>query len=105
MTPPMPEPPYYAVIFTSIRTDNNDDYIEMAQRMLELAEGMPGFLSVDSAREDVGITVSYWESLDAIKSWRQHPEHLAAQKRGREEWYEGFTTRICRVKKENRFSR
>ncbi len=99
------KPPYYAVIFTSVRTDIDDGYAETAQRMVELAESMPGFLGVESAREDVGITVSYWESLDAIKAWRQHPEHLEAQRLGRDQWYESFTTRVCRVERESGFSR
>ncbi|MGL1864053.1 MAG: antibiotic biosynthesis monooxygenase [Pseudodesulfovibrio sp.] len=99
------KPPYYAVIFTSVRTDLDDGYAETAQRMVELAESMPGFLGVESAREDVGITVSYWESLEAIEAWRQHPEHVEAQRRGREQWYESFTTRVCRVERESGFSR
>lgn len=100
-----PKPPYYAVIFTSIRTDIDDGYGETAERMIELAHTIPGFIGVESAREDVGITVSYWESLDAIKTWRQHPEHVEAQRRGRAEWYESFTTRVCLVERESEFSR
>lgn len=100
-----PEPPYYAVIFTSVRTDVDNGYGETASRMLELAESMDGFLGADSAREEVGITVSYWRDLDAIKAWRQHPEHVEAQRRGRQEWYESFTTRLCRVERESGFSR
>ena len=94
---------YYAVIFTSTRTPGDNGYEQTAARMLELARSMPGFLGVESAREDVGITVSYWESLEAIKAWRDHPEHREARKRGCREWYESFTTRICRVERENRF--
>jgi len=97
--------PYYAVIFTSTRTPEDNGYAETAERMVELARTMPGFLGVESAREDVGITVSYWENLDAIKQWQQHPEHLEAQRRGREEWYESFTTRVCLVERESGFSR
>lgn len=100
-----PEPPYYAVIFTSIRTDIDNGYGETALRMLQLAESMEGFLGAESAREEVGITVSYWKSLDAIKAWRQHPEHVEAQRRGREEWYEAFTTRVCLVERESGFNR
>lgn len=99
------EPPYYAVIFTSVRTPIDDGYAETAQRMVELARSMPGFLGVESAREDVGITVSYWESLEAIRAWRQHPEHVAAQCRGREEWYASFTTRVCLVERETGYER
>ncbi|WP_242012232.1 antibiotic biosynthesis monooxygenase family protein [Pseudodesulfovibrio cashew] len=95
--------PCYAVIFTSKRTDVNEGYAETGSRMLELAKTMPGFLGADSAREEVGITVSYWESLEAIKAWREHPGHGEAQRLGREKWYEWFTTRICRVEKESQF--
>ena len=107
MTSPSKPPgtPYYAVVFTSIRTDVIDGYGETAERMLELARSMPGFLGVDSAREDVGITVSYWKSLDDIKAWKQHPEHVEAQRKGREEWYDSFSTRICKVEREIVFSR
>lgn len=98
------EPPYYAVIFTSTRTDAEADYADTARRMLELAQANPGFLGIDSAREEVGITVSYWKSLEAIKEWRQHPEHVDAQRRGRKEWYKVFTTRVCLVERENDFT-
>ena len=100
-----PRPPYYAVIFTSVRTPQNNGYGETAERMLKLARSMPGFLGVDTAREELGITVSYWESLEAVKAWRCHPEHVEAQRRGRKEWYESFTMRICRVERENEFQR
>lgn len=100
-----PEPPYYAVIFTSVRTEVDNGYGETAARMLELAQSIDGFLGADSAREEIGITVSYWRDLDAIKAWRQHPEHMEAQRRGRKEWYESFTTRVCRVDRESGFSR
>ena len=95
----------WAVIFTSVRTDGDHGYAETAGRMLELAASMPGFLGVESAREEMGVTVSYWESPEAIKAWREHPEHLAAQKRGRKEWYESFTTRVCRVERVSRFTK
>jgi len=98
-------PPYYAVIFTSTHTAENTGYADTARLIMKLAKSMPGFLGVDSAREEVGITVSYWESLDEISAWQQHPEHVEAQKRGREEWYESFTTRVCLVDRENHFSR
>jgi heme-degrading monooxygenase HmoA len=93
----------YAVIFTSVRTDGDNGYAKAATRMLELARSMPGFLGVESAREEVGVTVSYWESLDAIRAWRDHPEHLAAQARGRADWYRNFTTRVCKVLRESVF--
>lgn len=92
-----PDPPYYAVVFTSHRTEGDNGYSATAARMLELAAQQDGFLGVESAREEVGITVSYWDSLKAIKQWKQQAEHLEAQKRGRESWYSGFMVRIAKV--------
>jgi len=96
-----PEPPYWAVIFTSLRTGEDKGYAETAERMVELAASMDGFLGAESARDELGITVSYWRDPEAIKTWRDHPEHRAAMARGREEWYESFTTRVCKVEKES----
>jgi len=95
-----PKPPYYAVIFTSVRTDGDNGYDEMANRMVALAELQPGFLGVESAREDVGITVSYWSDIDSIKSWKANSEHLEAQTTGRKLWYETFKVRISKVERE-----
>jgi heme-degrading monooxygenase HmoA len=97
------EPPYYAVVFTSIRREQDGDgYGAMAERMLELASGQPGFLGVETARDPagLGITVSYWESLEAIAAWKQNAEHLVAQRLGRVQWYERFALRVCRVERE-----
>lgn len=91
-----PQPPYYAVIFTSVRTERDNDYSETADRMLELAAQQPGFLGFESAREGIGISVSYWSSLQAIKAWKEHAVHRAAQNRVKE-WYTTFRVRICRV--------
>lgn len=99
-----PKPPYYAVIFTSLRTKVDDGYGETALRMLELAQSIPGYIGVESAREEIGITVSYWESREAIQQWRQHPEHIEAQRLGREKWYSTFKTRVCLVERESEFS-
>ncbi len=90
-----PKPPYYAVIFTSVRTDGDKGYSKMSDFMLELAQKQNGYLGVESAREDVGITVSYWRDLDALKSWKEHADHSVAREKGREEWYNSFKTRIC----------
>jgi heme-degrading monooxygenase HmoA len=97
------QPPYYAVIFTSQRTAaEQEGYGAMTDRMVELASQQPGFLGVESTRDPagVGITVSYWESLDAIRHWRENAEHKVAQRKGRETWYERFRLRICRVERE-----
>ena len=94
---------YYAVIFTSIRTSIEDGYSDMAARMVELAAQQPGFLGVESAREEIGITVSYWESLEAIAQWKSHAEHRIAQERGRNEWYAAYKIRIAKVEREYQF--
>jgi heme-degrading monooxygenase HmoA len=95
-----PTPPYYAVIFTSVRTAGDNGYGEVADRMVTLAEQQPGFLGMESAREEVGVTVSYWQDLDSIKQWKQNVEHLGAQKMGREQWYETFKVRIAKVERD-----
>lgn len=95
-----PTPPYYAVIFTSIRTEGDDGYAEMAERMAALAAEQPGYLGAESARDEVGITVSYWESLEAIRHWKINAEHLVAQKLGREKWYSAYKTRVCLVERD-----
>lgn len=100
-----PEPPYYAVIFTSLRTAGDNGYGQMADRMVELAAQQPGFLGVESAREGLGITVSYWASLEAIAHWKQQAQHLVAQRLGREKWYAAFKLRVCRVERDYGFER
>jgi heme-degrading monooxygenase HmoA len=95
-----PEPPYYAVIFTSLRTDGDRGYGAMSERMLELAAQQEGFLGVESAREDIGITVSYWTSLEAIRKWKADVEHREAQRLGRDLWYSAYRVRISRVERE-----
>lgn len=95
-----PKPPYFAVIFTSTRTKDDNGYGVMADRMVELAQQQPGFLGIESAREDVGITVSYWADLDSIKNWKANVEHLDAQKNGRKTWYDSFKVRIAKVERD-----
>ena len=100
-----PTPPYYAVIFTSIRTDVDDDYGQIADRMAELSATMPGYLGVESARSGVGITVSYWANLEDIRYWKLQTEHLFAQKMGRDAWYATYKTRICLVERDYGFEK
>uniref|UniRef100_UPI0027D22BEA antibiotic biosynthesis monooxygenase family protein n=2 Tax=unclassified Endozoicomonas TaxID=2644528 RepID=UPI0027D22BEA len=92
-----PSPPYYAVIFTSVRNECDNGYSEMAARMVELAAVQPGFLGLESARENIGITVSYWDNLESIKKWKANSEHSLAQKFGHEKWYSAFKVRISKV--------
>ncbi len=96
-----PAPPYFAVIFASQRHDGDVGYAATATRMIALAAQQPGFLGVESARDEsgFGITVSYWESEAAIAAWRRHAEHALARERGRREWYRHFELRVARVER------
>jgi heme-degrading monooxygenase HmoA len=100
-----PSPPYYAVIFTSVRTEGDNGYSEMSDRMVELACQQDGFLGVESARTEIGITVSYWRDLESIRKWKENIEHSQARKKGREEWYQSFKTRIAKVERDYGFDR
>ncbi|MBX2959049.1 MAG: antibiotic biosynthesis monooxygenase [Flavobacteriales bacterium] len=100
-----PTPPYYAVIFTSVKMENDEGYDEMAERMVELAQQQPGFLGVESARNEIGITVSYWTDLTSIKNWREHAEHTIAREKGRSDWYKAFKTRIAKVERDYEFEK
>lgn len=95
-----PQPPYYAVIFTSVRTTGDQErYSAMAGLMVELAMQQPGYLGVESARNEVGITVSYWESPEAIRAWKENVKHHAAQRLGKEKWYAAYMVRVCKVER------
>ncbi|MBR9863748.1 MAG: antibiotic biosynthesis monooxygenase [Rhodobacteraceae bacterium] len=98
---PLPEPPYFAVIFTAQRKGADNGYGAMADRMAELAAAQPGYLGVETTRDaqGLGITVSYWQDEDALKNWKQVSEHLFAQKMGREKWYEHYTLRVAKVER------
>lgn len=126
-----PQPPYFAVIFTSTRTEGDKGYNDMADKMLALAEQQIGFLGIESVRESstglskesstglskessaglskepskeaLGITVSYWRDLDAIQRWKQNTEHLKAQQKGHDTWYESFKVRISKVERDYGF--
>lgn len=103
-----PEPPYYAVIFASLRTKQDDEgYAAAAARMAQLASEQPGYLGVDSVRDatGVGITVSYWSSEDAIAAWRRHAEHTLSREQGRKSWYAEYQLRVARVERAYGFKR
>ena len=95
-----PEPPYYAVIFTSIRTAGDHGYSLMADRMFDLAAAQPGFLGVESAREELGISVSYWSDLESIRRWKANLEHQEARRLGRESWYSAYRVRVAKVERD-----
>lgn len=98
-----PEVPYYVVIFTSLRTQGDKGYAATAAKMIELAKKQPGFLGVEHARENLGITVSYWQDLASIRKWKTNAEHTRARERGRSEWYSAFKVRIARVESDYEF--
>jgi len=97
-----PTPPYYAVIFTSIRTEGDNGYSAAADEMVTLATQQPGFLGFETSRQETGIAVSYWESLDAIAAWKANVDHRQVQRRARD-WYRVFRVRVCRVEREYGF--
>jgi heme-degrading monooxygenase HmoA len=100
-----PKPPYYAVIFTNELSDETDGYAHTADRMVELAQQQPGFLGFESAREGLGISVSYWQDLESIKQWKAQSEHELAQKMGVKTWYQCYKTRIAKVERDYGFDR
>ncbi|KAA3632626.1 MAG: antibiotic biosynthesis monooxygenase [Proteobacteria bacterium] len=95
-----PEPPYFAVIFTSLLEENAEGYEETAERMMELAALQEGFLGIESARDEIGITVSYWRDEASIREWRAQAAHVEARRMGRELWYRTFRVRVSRVERE-----
>lgn len=95
-----PAPPYYAVIFTSVLKTPSTEYNQMASYLENLAQNQDGFLGMESAREDVGITVSYWRDVESIKKWKSNTDHLIAQQKGQQEWYKCYKTRICIVERD-----
>lgn len=97
------KPPYYAVIFTTILTDDLEGYTETADKMEALAKKQKGYLGIESARKDVGITVSYWQTLEDIVAWKNNLEHTEARNLGRKKWYKKYQLRICKVEREYGF--
>lgn len=97
--------PYYAVIFTSTRTEGDNGYGQMAEEMEKLARQQPGFLGFESARDGLGVTISYWESLEAIANWKANMDHRVAQKNGIKKWYSWYKVRICKVEREYEFTK
>jgi heme-degrading monooxygenase HmoA len=100
-----PKPPYYAVIFSSFRTEVDDNYAEMADKMVELAKLQDGFLGIEFARNELGITVSYWRDLESIKKWKENTDHTIARNKGRKHWYSKFKTRIAKVERDYGFEK
>jgi len=95
-----PKPPYYAVIFSSLRTEEDKGYEEMSAKMIEEVKKQPGFLGFESSRDEIGLTISYWKDKDSIQNWKNHLEHQIAQKKGRTHWYKQYKVRICKVERD-----
>ncbi len=100
-----PQAPYYAVIFSTLRTDIDKGYLEAAERMEELAKQQKGYLGIESVRNELGITVSYWDSLEAILKWKNNVEHTAVRGQGRAVWYKKYQLRICKVERDYGFEK
>ena len=100
-----PKPPYYAVIFSTVRTDIDDGYEDTALKMEELAKQQNGYLGIESARNEIGITVSYWGNVESILNWKNNVEHTLAREKGRALWYEEYQLRICKVERDYGFKR
>ena len=98
---PLPDPPYYAVIFSAKRTEGDFGYGAMADKMVEMASGQPGYIGIETTRdaEGFGITVSYWADEETLKGWKTVSEHMLAQKLGRERWYSYYTLRVAKVER------
>lgn len=101
------EPPYYAVVFTTVRTQEQGGYPETADRMEELVKDIPGYLGMDHAQTPggLGITVGYFRDADALTEWRTNAEHQVAQKRGRDQWYQNYTLHVAKVERSHGFTR
>ncbi len=97
----MPDPPYYAVIFTAQRTEGDHGYGAMADKMVDMAAEQPGYLGIETTRDaaGLGITISYWEDENSLMGWKQVSEHLLAQKLGKDRWYSYYTLRVAKVER------
>jgi heme-degrading monooxygenase HmoA len=94
-----PKPPYLAVIFTSVLNESSDGYQSVSDRMTEMVQQQSGFLGFESAREEIGITVSYWKDEASVLKWSSNLEHQEAQRLGKEKFYKTYTIRICKVER------
>lgn len=98
-----PKPPYYAVIFTSEHTGNDNGYQETIEEMVNLASKIDGYIGIESSGQQLGITVSYWKDLYSIREWKLQSDHIEAQKKGMRTWYKAYKTRICKVERDYGF--
>lgn len=101
----LPQTPYFAVIFTSKRASEDSGYSDMAKRMEAMSRQQNGFLGIQSVRDanGIGITVSYWRTLEDIANWKKDTEHILAQQKGKSDWYTGYEVRISKVERQYSF--
>ncbi|MEU4466272.1 antibiotic biosynthesis monooxygenase [Streptomyces sp. NPDC024017] len=99
------ELPYYVAVFTTVRTQNQNDYSETNACLEDLVKDLPGYLGMDHGQTPggLGITVSYFRDADALTEWRTNAEHHSAQKRGRAEWYQCYTLHVAKVERSRGF--
>jgi len=102
---PIYDTPYYAVIFTSTHHQLDEEYEGLDDILMELAKESGGFLGMDSARSDIGISVSYWKSQEDILRWKQNSDHQIAIRKGIDRWYDQYNVRICKVERNYAFDR
>lgn len=92
-----PKPPYYAVIFTSKLKDSPDGYDQMSDHIEDMIKDQDGYLGMESARNEIGITVCYWKDIDSIKKWSENLDHKIAKEKGKAKWYDSYRVRISKV--------
>ena len=101
-----PDPPYYAVIFSTLMAGDTAGYAETSEAMEALAAEQPGYMGIESARDGrEGVTVSYWRDEEAIAAWKAHVDHTLARDEGRARWYERYELRVARVERAYSWSR
>lgn len=100
-----PAPPYYAVIFTSVVGVDDEEFGIMAEQMERLVKEQPGYLGLEYAGNEIGITISYWKDEESIRNWKQQADHLIAQQKGKEKWYAAYKIRICKVERDYDFEK
>ncbi len=99
-----PNEDYYVVIFTSIRSTGEEQaYEQTAQKLMELAQVQDGFLGFEHAREELGISLSYWRDQESILNWKNQADHLLAQAKGKQAWYNQYSVRIAKVERQYHF--
>jgi len=100
-----PNTPYYAVIFTSIRTLGDNGYTKVGEEIINMVSKQKGFIGAESVRgeDGFGITTSYWDSLESINEWKKNIHHNKAKEMGKNTWYSKYMIRICKVEGDNYF--